>query len=178
MKIEKGADIESISRTIDEQVDGIEVIEINSTLSAVSETLDAIKRFYVVFAILFLAMAIAALFIVYFLSSIQRKREYSLMRLIGMTGRLVTEVNAIEAFLQGIIGSVIGITVAGLLMYPFSAYFNYRIKQPFSYPGAGNVALLIFLTIAITVIVGVSTSLAAAYAVCKRDAYQTLREGE
>lgn len=178
VKIEKGADIDVISRTIDESIDGIEVVEINSTLSAVSETLDAIKRFYIVFAILFLAMAMVALFIVYFLSSIQRKREYSLMRLIGMTGKLVTKVNALEALFQGIIGSAIGITAAGLLMYPFSAYFNYRIRQPFAFPSPGNVVILIAFTVAITLIIGIATSLAAAYVVCRRDAYQTLREGE
>ena len=178
IKVADGFDIDLISRSINDKVEDVEVVEINSTLSSVSETLDAIKRFYIIFAVLFLSMASTTLFIVYCLSTGERKKEYSLMRLIGMTKRQVLTVNVSESFLQGIIGTVLGITVAGLLMYPFGAYFNYRIKQPFSYPNSGRIVLLILLTTAITVLIGMIAGLAAGYKVCSKDTYQVMREGE
>ncbi|MBP5494903.1 MAG: ABC transporter permease [Lachnospiraceae bacterium] len=178
VQVDEGSDLRAISRAIESNAGEVEVVEVNSTLNAISSTLNSIKEFFFVFAILFLAMASTTLFIVYYMCAGERKKEFSLMRMIGMTRAKVLSVVLTENILQGLAGSIAGLTAAGLFMYPFSALFNVRIRQPFAFPGVPGIVLLGLLSIFVTTFLGTAAGLLATYYVCTKDTYDIMREGE
>lgn len=178
VKVKEGYDLQNVKKEITTNCKQIEVVEANSVLAAISSTLKTIKEFYHLFKILFISMTIVTLFIVYSLCTNERRKEFSLLRMIGMSKRQIAIIIMVETLLQGIVGALIGCMIAGIVMYPFSGYISFKIGQPFLLPDFLGTVKVLFITITTSMIVGILASCGATYFVCNKDTYETLREGE
>ena len=107
------------------------------------------------------ARVLISLALVFSLSLYERRREFSIMRVLGADKAKIRSLVLYEALVFGISGSLCGISLSALVLLPFNILISRKISMPFCMPGIG---MLVLLALAAFVIVTASCILSASYA--------------
>jgi len=156
----------------------LDLVLTKNMLSDISVRLKNISALVWVLAGLLWLLALIIMSIVFTTTLGERKREFSLLRVLGATrawlGRLILH----EASYIGFGGAAIGLAAAALVIFPFSTLIFKSIGLPhlqLSGLTIAGYALAVFL------LAGAAGPLASLYSILsltRFDIYQTLREGE
>lgn len=178
IKVEDRADAGKIARQIKKDFPDVDVMKSNSILAATSMTLKSLSGFYQIFLGLLFMMTILTLTIVFILDADKRKKEFALLRMIGMTKRSVAFMFIKESFVQGLLGSVWGILLATAIVFPFSNFISMSIGQPYVAPEGLRILHMTVMTFLLVFTSCMAAAVYAAFRVLKEDTYEIMREGE
>lgn len=156
----------------------IQAIETARMVTDISAHLKRISLFIHATAAAFWLLAILTLALVFTLTLNERKRELSLLRILGAPRRWVLRLITAEAVFIGLFGTLLGIGFAALTLTLFAPLIFTRIGLPnltLTYHAALLHALFTMIPSAAT---GVLAGAWAAYRITRSDTYNTLREGE
>ena len=156
----------------------IDFVITKGMLSNISKWLKGFSTIVYSLSAIFWLLAIIVIFVIFSSSLNERKREISLLRILGASRSDLVKMLLRESLIISALGGIVGIVIAGVLIYAFSLLICQSIGLPcvnISITDGLIYALLVFL---LTLIIGPLSSIYSALSLTKFDTYQTLREGE
>ncbi|KES17642.1 ABC-type transport system, involved in lipoprotein release, permease component [Gilliamella apicola SCGC AB-598-I20] len=156
----------------------IDFVMTKGMLSNISKWLNGFSTIVYSLSAIFWLLAIIVIFVIFSSSLNERKREISLLRILGASRSDLVKMLLRESLIISALGGIVGIVIAGVLIYAFSLLICQSIGLPcvnISITDGLIYALLVFL---LTLIIGPLSSIYSALSLTKFDTYQTLREGE
>ena len=122
-------------------------------------------------------LALGMLVLVFGMMIRERRREFSVLRLVGMSRRMLGGMVVRESLCCGLLGGLIGIGLTLLILIPFTGLIENSLGLPYLMPGAGTVCLLAAGVLLLCVGMSAAASLGAARRLSRVDPGETLREG-
>ena len=141
-------------------------------------SLGSLVGYTAVFIAVLWAMGVIVLLAVFVASVNERKREFASLRIMGATRRMLRGVIVREAVIISLAGSVVGVALASLIVFPFSSLIGRQLQLPYLQTSPLNVIGLVVVSIACSLIVCVAASMMVMRKLARPEAYLTLREGQ
>ena len=122
-------------------------------------------------------LALVILLIVFIMIANERRREFAVLRLIGMSRKMLSGMMLEESALCSLAGGLIGILLAALLVFPFTTLIETALSLPYLRPGTGTILKTALLALAASVGIGSLAASWAAFRLSRTDPGTVLREG-
>lgn len=178
IRAKDGTDTKKLIKNIRKELGAVQVIESQNMIKGTARNMEQVAVFLSLFGGLILVVAVVTLFLIYTLTSNERKKEFAILCTLGVTGKSLAGLVFREAAITGALGGGAGTFLAGLLILPFRVYIGDKLSMPYILPNFWAVMGLGLLSIFITVIIGVLSSSASAYKISRGETYLTMREGD
>lgn len=168
----------AIMKEIKNQVENIAIIEPQNMVLDIANSLENISGIITIFSTLFLLSSFLTLYIVFTISANERKKEFSILRVVGTTRKKIREILLKEAFLISFIGGVLGIIIGAVFTFPFNTYIEITLELPYIQPETFEIVKVILTNLIISAIVGPLASIQAANKISKAETYITMKESD
>ncbi len=178
IKAEDGYDRKVLIRDIRKELGGVRIIETQSMFTGIADNLESLAVIIGIFAVMFFAIALIALFLMFSITANERKKEFGVFRTLGATRGRLTAILLLEAVYISGAGGIAGILLSSSILFPFQVYISDRLGLPYLQPTVFTIVAVLAVTFALTIGIG---PLASAYSAIKISCTQTyliLREGE
>ena len=177
VKVKVGYDVGRVNTAIQGHTRKASAVRTRSMITDVSDSLAGISRTVTgligaVWVLAFLILLIAFAMIIR-----ERRREFAVLRLAGMSRRMLSGLILRETALCSLLGGVLGVCAAALLAFPFATLIETALGLPYLTPDLRTVALLAAAAVAAAGIVGSLASAGAAWRLSRVDPGTILREG-
>ncbi len=177
VKVKNGYDIDQVMAKLNSHVRKTAAVRARSLFTGAADSLAGISRTVALLAGAVWVLAFVILLIAFAMMIAERRREFAVLRLLGTSQRGLSGLILAETALCSLAGSVLGVGVAAMLIFPFTALIESKLNLPYLTPGAGTILALAIATVAVTVLIGALASLYAARRLSRTDPGTTLREG-
>jgi putative ABC transport system permease protein len=178
LKLDPGADSLALSANITRLHPDTDVIVSSRMMQDIADRLRGLLPLVYGLASLLWLMSTCVLVAVFSMIVNERRRELGLLRAMGATRWRVFALIVSEAALLTGSGALAGILAASLVIFPFRDLIAGRLGLPYLYPPAGEIAALVLLSLAATLLLGPLASLYSAVSASKTEPYATIRDGE
>ena len=145
--------------------------------SSVSDSLRSVSSVVIWLVITIWILALCILIVAFAMMIHERKREFAVLRLLGMSRSMLGGMVTMEAVFCGIFGGVLGISMTLLILIPFTGLIEKSLGLPYLMPGSGTTITLAAGTLALCVLMSAMASVGAARRLSKVDPGEALREG-
>lgn len=178
VQVDPGTSPAKVASEITARVPGTKTILPEGLISAVSSQLGATTRLLYLSALAVTVMSIPLLGLVSVLVANERRREVSILRVLGATKKFVAGLMLAESATLAIAGGLIGIGSAAGGLILFQDFITFTLNIPFVIPSPlallvhGGSALLLVILVA-----GVATVYPAVLIV-RSEPYRAIREGD
>ena len=167
-----------IARRIQTENSDVQVLVSNTIFSSITAALSGLQRYIQIFSAALWALAVIVLSAVFSGIIHERKKEFALLRILGATKKHLAGIVLSESFVAALIGGVVGIFLASLTVFPFSANISDRLQLPYLNAPLIQIIALALWSLLLSSIVGPLTSLYSAIRISNAETYFTMREGE
>ncbi|MDR0943944.1 MAG: FtsX-like permease family protein [Ruminococcus sp.] len=178
LKLADGYDTGKIVSKIRREIDGIDIVRSSELFQGLSDKLGLFSRFIGTVSWAIWLLAAAVLSALYAFGVNARKREFAVLRLLGATRKRVVSVVFCESVLVSVFGSIIGLSLAALTIFPFSTYIGDRLGLPFLLPDSGHISAAFIFSLIVSLASGTVSAVFAAVKLAGAETYITMREGE
>ncbi len=158
--------------------EGIDVILSQNLLRNISSGLDSLPLILGGLSLLLWLLAAGVLAAVFSLSIHERKREFAILRAIGATRKKLSGIILLEASYISLAGSVAGLFLASLFLFPYSASISKAIDAPYLQPGLGILVLYALGSLVLAFLTGPAAAAFSAIKIGRSETYTMIREGE
>ena len=177
VKVREGSDIDAVNSKLNGHVRKATAVRTRSMLTGVSDSLAGISRTVALLIGAVWVLAFVILMIVFAMMIHERRREFAVLRLLGMSRRGLCRLMLAETALCSLLGGLLGEGIAALLVFPFTALIETRLGLPYLLPSAGSIFALALGTLVATLAIGMLSGAWAAHRLSRTDPGTTLREG-
>ncbi|MDR0629550.1 MAG: ABC transporter permease [Treponema sp.] len=167
-----------LAYTIRRDNEGVDVLVSQRIFSRIAEALSGLVYYIRIFSAALWVLAVIILAAVFSGTIHERKKEFALLRILGATRKKLVGMVLSESSLAGMAGAVIGILLASLTVFPFSALISERLELPYLDAPLFNSIPLVLGSLLLSVLVGPLASLYSALRISGAETYFTMREGE
>ena len=108
----------------------------------------------------------------------ERRKEFSLYRVLGATKGKLAGLVMMESVLISLAGSLSGIAAAALVVFPFSTYIQSIVNLPYLQPSVGVILAAAGISFLISFLTGPLAALCTALKLGKFEIYTAIRENE
>ncbi len=180
IRLANGYDVKEVANRILQAyaLDGVHVVVAKNVISDVSGSLQGLTVYVAILAGILGLVSVIVLVIVFSVTFAERKREFSLYRVLGATKRKLAGIVLMEAVLIGLAGALSGIAAAALVVFPFSMYIQSVVGLPYLQPSAGMILLIGGICFLISFLTGPLSSLYTVLKLGKFELYTAIRENE
>ena len=168
----------AIAANLRRGIDDIDILVSQGIFSQIANTISGLENYIRVFSVIILMLAIIVLAAVFSGSIHERKKEFALLRILGATRKKLIAVVLSESAASAFAGSIAGIVLASIIIFPFSTYIGQKLALPYLDIPPLSIALLAIVTIALSILAGPLSSLYCALKISRAETYFTMREGE
>ena len=152
VKISPDSSADAVALRIKKVLPGVHVIVGEKFIRNFSEKLSAIFVFLYSISILLFLITIISLALVFSITINERRREFSILRVLGANRSLLCSVLFWEAGILGAGGSILGIGLSALIVIPFNALIAEKLGLPFAMSGPGWVLAFAGAVFVVTVL--------------------------
>lgn len=152
VKISPDSSADAVALRIKKVLPGVHVIVGEKFIRNFSEKLSAIFVFLYSISILLFLVTIISLALVFSITINERRREFSILRVLGANRSLLCSVLFWEAGILGAGGSILGIGLSALIVIPFNALIAGKLGLPFAMSGPGWVLAFAGAVFVVTVL--------------------------
>ncbi|MDO4634191.1 MAG: FtsX-like permease family protein [Eubacteriales bacterium] len=177
VRVKEGYDVEKVSNDLKVYVRKTETIQTKNMLTGVSDGLSGIAKAATVFTVVLWLIGFAVLLAAFCLMINERKREFAVLRLLGMSRKKLAAMIRLEACLLSVCGSVCGIVLGFCVVYPFSNLIEMKLGMPFLPSGAAGALLTAVFTLVLMLISGMLAASYTAHRLSRVEPGTVLREG-
>jgi putative ABC transport system permease protein len=177
-RVDPGKSPVSLAFAIRRESEGVDVLVSQSIFASIVGTLSGLVGYIRLFSVLVWAVAVIVLAAVFSGTVHERKKEFALLRIFGATRRKLIGIVLSESFLAGIAGSIAGILLASIVIFPFATLISERIGLPYLDAPPSGIILLVLGSLFLSALVGPLASLYSALRISGAETYFTMREGE
>ena len=178
VKVDPGSSVSKVEKEIEARAPGTKTITPDGLLNAVSGQLGAVRR--ILFSATF-AVTVISIPLLGFISALvanERRKEVSILRVLGATNGFVIRLMLAESFSLAIIGGLIGIFFALGSMLFFQDLISVSLKIPFAIPSLVTILINAGSALLLSIFVGGVSSLYPAWIITRSEAYETIRRGD
>lgn len=156
----------------------IDFVMTKGMLSNISKWLNSFSTIVYSLSAIFWFLAIIVIFVIFSSMLNERKREISLLRILGASRLTLVKMLLRESLIISALGGIAGILIASVLLYAFSVLICQSIGLPCINISLFDAVIYAIIVFVLTLIIGPLSSIYSALAMTKFDTYSTLREGE
>ena len=181
VKVAPGYEVKDVTNAIMQRFAieyNLDFMTTKSMVSDLGEQLGSISMFIYILSAFLLVVAVVVLFVVFSSTINERKRELSLLRLLGASRKKLAKLIMREALYIGLLGAVSGVGIACALLFPFATLIFNKLGLPYLQPSFVSIGADILITFIVATLAGPLASLYSALALTRYDTYTTMREGE
>ena len=177
LKVRNGLDPQDVADEINVHVRKVKAISTRSMMTGVSDSLAGVSGTVTLLTGAVWVLALVILLIVFAMMINERKREFAVLRLLGMSRKMLGGMVIREALLCGLAGGLTGIGLALLILIPFNGLIESSLGLPYLMPGPGTVLAFSAGTLGLCLVLSALASLTAARRLSRVDPGTILREG-
>ncbi|MCR5125804.1 MAG: ABC transporter permease [Treponema sp.] len=171
VKLKEGAAADAVSLRIRNAAKGINVIQGGKFMSNLVDRLSSFMIFLHAISFIVLLISVLTLSAVFCLTLNERRREFSILRVLGAERNTLRKIIFSEALILGIIGSATGIFLSALAVLPFNILIAEKISLPFALSSPVQIALFALSVFAVSVLACMISSLSAVVRIAKAEPY-------
>ena len=177
VKVKDGYDVGLVNNRLNGHVRKATAVKARSMFTDVSDSLTGISRTVTLLIGAIWTLAFIILVIAFAMMAAERRREFAVLRLVGVSRRGLCGLILTESALCSLAGGALGVALAALAVCPFTTLIETRLGLPYLAPSIGAALLLAAGTLLLTLLVGALASAWAAWRLSRTDPGTTLREG-
>ncbi len=177
VKVKDGYDVAKVNNWLNGHIRKITAVRARSMFTDVSDSLSGIARAAWALIGAVWALALVILLVAFAMMIHERRREFAVLRLLGVSRRGLRGEILAETALCGLVGALVGVGIAALGVFPFTTLIETKLGLPYLTPSAGSLVKLAIGTILATLAVGLLAGAWAAARLSRTDPGTTLREG-
>lgn len=179
IKMEEGTTERELAREIKKVEDtDVDLLYPENIFKAFSEnTRYIISSAYMILIAVWLVAELILLLVCH-ISSSGRKKEYALLRVLGISKKQLTGVLIKEILLIMLAGFAVGGLLSGITVFPFGRYLANGLKIAYLAPTALETAGIFLIGAAVSVLSGIIASVIPVIRISRLEAYSALREEE
>jgi len=181
IKVETGFEPKTVANATSEAyaIDyNLDIIVTKSMLTDLNERLQNLSYLIYGLSLLLWLLAVVVIFIVFSVTLNERKREISLLRILGASRKQLVKLLLTESVYISIGGTCLGIILAGIIVAMFGSLIFSTLGLPYAPAEGGSVIFNLFFTFIIGVAIAPLANIYSVLVITKFDSYSTLREGE
>lgn len=181
IKVSEGYDAQTVAANIqrlDPTFPELGYVYPGGITASTKTALNALVAYLAVFVAAIWVMGVIVLLAVFASSVNERKREFASLRILGATRGMLAGILLRESALIGLGGGILGVGLASLAIFPFSALIGRQLQLPYLQAAWPAVLAVMALAVICAVTIGVIGSLSVLVRIGRPEAYLTLREGE
>lgn len=177
VKVKDGYDVAKVNNWLNGHIRKVTAVRARSMFTDVSDSLSGIARAAWALIGAVWALALVILLVAFAMMIHERRREFAVLRLLGVSRRGLSGEILMETALCGLVGALLGVGIAALGVFPFTTLIETKLGLPYLTPSAGTLSKLAIGTILATLMVGLLAGTWAAARLSRTDPGTTLREG-
>ena len=177
VKVKDGFDVGQVNNWLNGHIRKVTAVRARSMFTDVSDSLSGIARAARALIGAVWALALAILLVAFAMMIHERRREFAVLRLLGVSRRGLRGEILAETALCGLAGALVGVGVAALGVFPFTTLIETKLGLPYLTPNAGTLLRLAVGTVISTLLIGLLAGAWAAARLSRTDPGTTLREG-
>ena len=176
VKLKKDADLDRISRELHSRFDDLQVRTRKDMFSGIASTVSLFKVLSWILAVFFFLVAEVSILIAFSISAKERKREFAVLRVVGVSGNRLKKVVLAESLLTSVIGVVVGVLFGSLVFYPFQTLLGDLVGVPFLLPGISKVSIAYLNAVIVPLVSAPLAAYEVANKVSESNIYESLKE--
>lgn len=176
IKVKDGYTIGQVTDDINIHITKVNATAARTMISDLASGLDGVARVVGILVAVIWILAVLILVVVFALLSNERKKEFAVLRLMGASRSLLSQVMSVETSMISGAGALIGLGLALLVILPLSQSIHNAVGLPFLSPGFGTLAALFLGALAVSIVTGLVTALAFAKKITGSETGLLLRE--
>ncbi len=177
VKVKDGYDVGQVNNWLNGHTRKVTAVRARSMFTDLSDSLSGIARAARALIGAVWALALVILLVAFAMMIHERRREFAVLRLLGVSRRGLRGEILAETALCSLAGALDGVGIAALGVFPFTTLIETRLGLPYLTPAVGTLLKLAGGTILATLLVGVLAGTWAATRLSRIDPGTTLREG-
>ncbi len=180
IKLANGYDVKEVANRILQAyaLEGVHVVVAKNVISDVSGSLNGLTVYIVILAAVLGVLSVVVLGVVFSVTFSERRKEFSLYRVLGATKGKLAGLVMMESVLISLAGSLSGIAAAALVVFPFSTYIQSIVNLPYLQPSVGVILAAAGISFLISFLTGPLAALCTALKLGKFEIYTAIRENE
>ena len=177
VKVKEGYDIGKVNSAIQGHTRKASAVRTRSMLTDVSSSLAGISSTVTTLIIAVWVLSLIILLTVFIMICNERKREFAVLRLLGMSRKMLSSLVIKEAALCSLIGALAGIAISAAVVLSFTTLIEQKIALPYLSPSLQAMLKMGLATMLLTVAVGALASSFTSFRLSRVDPGTVLREG-
>ncbi|MBQ8159253.1 MAG: FtsX-like permease family protein [Clostridia bacterium] len=177
LKVKDGVDVQSVADRVNVYVRKVEAVRTRSYITGIADSLGGVEKTIRTLIVCVWILAFLILMAAFTMLTGERKKEFAVLRVIGMSRGKLAWVLLKESLLLSLFGGVIGIVLGGALTFSFQGLIEEALSLPFLMPGVSELLLLAIMTLVVVMLVGPMSSAVSAWKLSRVDIGRILREG-
>lgn len=177
VRVDPAYSVEQVANDINLHVRKVEAVQTRSVISGVSDSLGGVASTVTALIVAVWVLAFILLVAAFLLLGGERKREYAVLRVLGVSRAGLSMTALREALLVSLFGGLIGIALALLVILSFHGLIEQALSLPFLLPSGAMIALMAVGTLICVCIAGPLAAMLSARKLSRADTGIILREG-
>lgn len=175
IKVSDGYDPSQITNEINLHSRKVRAIRAKSMTSDVADNLSKISKIIGALIVAVWILCIVIMMIVFSMIMNERKKEFAVLRVIGVSQKKLSKLVLQESFIINLFGGILGIILVLIVSFAFKNSIQTTLGLPFLLPNFLEILILILATLVISVLAGMIASILNARKISKIDAGVILR---
>lgn len=176
INVQEGYDIDEVAQAISSGVDGVTAVRTRNLISGISDSLAGMTRIVGTLILVVCVLAFIALTIAFTMQINERRKEFGVLRVLGVSRKLLARCVWREILLLCAAGGLLGALLAALVVPAFSGALQAGLEMPLLRPGIGTVLLYLALSVLTAAAAGTLASFWNVRRIGKTDISLALRQ--
>ena len=176
VNVEDGYEIDDMVNTINVRVDGVRAIRTTNLTTGISSGLSGISYIVGVLIAAVWILSFFVLMIVFALTVNDRRKEFAVLRVMGVSRHGLVGSILKEVLLVGLLGGLFGVICGFIVTVPFGSLMESKMGMPLLLPGAGQMILYVLVSICASALAGTASSMLTVIKISRIDPSLILRE--
>lgn len=177
INVSEGYTVNQVINDINIHVRKVKSVPTKNMISGISGSLKGFSDVIGILTGAIWVLALVIMTIVFGVSVGARKKEFAVLRIIGASRKKLSDVVMMEGLIISVVGSLTGILVGCVAIFPFCNLIEEQLGLPFLLPQAGRILIVAVLSLLVSAFAGCLTCAVASYRISKIDTALILREG-
>ncbi len=158
LNVREGYDIDEVAQAITTDVEGVTAVRTGNLISGISDSLAGMSRIVGTLILVICLLAFTALGIAFTMQINERRKEFGVLRVLGVSGKLLARCIWREILLLCVSGGLLGALLAGLVVPAFSGALQSGLEMPLLRPGISTILQYLALSVATAAAAGTIAS--------------------
>lgn len=172
IKVKEGYTPTDVKHDLRTKFDGLQIIETKSLSNSIRGSLSGFVVLLYILIVMLLVLTFIILSVTFRLSIKERTREFMLMRTVGATKKQIYKLILRESILICLFGTITGIILASVFIFPFANAISTAVSIPFLLPKVSVTILLIAIVLVIGTFSGPVSAIGSMRSISRISVYE------